>query len=80
MAHFRGTVQGSRGEVSRLGGKEYGLHVAANGWMCGVRVWAHYDEETGKDVFNVYRTGGSTYHGDSKLIATVTEGEEMLET
>lgn len=76
MAQFRGTVQGSRGEASRLGSKKGGLDTEANGWFCGVRVYAHYDEETGKDVFDIYRTGGSSRRTSSKLIATITEGEE----
>jgi len=39
MAQFRGTVQGSRGGASRLGGKSSGIDTTANGWDMGVRVW-----------------------------------------
>jgi len=71
MAHFMGTVQGSRGPVSRLGGKG-GLRVNANGWNCGVAVYARYDEKLKKDVFEVYENSGSGHGRETKLIATVT--------
>lgn len=32
MAHYRGTIQGSRGEASRLGHKSTGLVVEAQSW------------------------------------------------
>lgn len=38
MAQYRGTIQGARGEASRLGGKESGLHVTAASWQGAVRV------------------------------------------
>lgn len=35
MAHFRGTIQGTQGEASRLGTKETGLKLKAQPW----RAW-----------------------------------------
>jgi hypothetical protein len=35
MARFRGTVQGSRGEASRLGDSKNGLGTTCNGWKLG---------------------------------------------
>lgn len=32
MAHFRGTIQGTQGEASRLGTKKTGLQVRAQTW------------------------------------------------
>lgn len=58
MARFKGSVQGSRGEASRLGGTESGLRVYANGWRSGVMVRGEVNED-GEDVFYVYATGGS---------------------
>lgn len=58
MARFRGTVQGQRGEASRLGDR--GLSVAANGWDVGVEVDARpkpLDEE--RNMIVVRATGGS---------------------
>lgn len=71
MAQFRGTIKGSRGAVSRLGGKGSGLTTYASGWNLGVEVNAWHDEKTGKDYFKVYRTGGSNAQTGRKLIATV---------
>jgi hypothetical protein len=75
MARFRGTVQGQRGEASRLGNAKTGLTVTANGWDCGVRVeaFARISSATGEplDLFHIYATGGSN-GGEQKLIATVT--------
>lgn len=33
MAHFRGTIQGNRGQASRLGSKDSGLRVEAQSWQ-----------------------------------------------
>ena len=74
MARFRGRVKGQRGEVSRLGGKSSGLQVNANGWHAGVEVLASYDAEHDKDVFEVWRTGGSN-GGSKQLVARIVEGE-----
>ena len=38
MAHFYGTLQGSRGLASRLGGKSSGLNVVAASWQGAVSV------------------------------------------
>lgn len=69
MARFVGTVQGSSGEASRLGGVTSGLVTSANGWDLGVRVVA--EAVDGVDVMRVYANGGSHGNGQSKLIATV---------
>ena len=38
MAHFRATIQGSRGEASRLGTRSSGLQTVAASWQGAVRV------------------------------------------
>ena len=38
MAHFRGTLQGARGEASRLGTRSSGLQTVAASWQGAVRV------------------------------------------
>lgn len=73
MARFRGTVLGMKGEASRLGSKENGLNVVANGWESGIHVEAYVNDE-GQDCFNVFLTKGSGGYG-SKLIATVVDGK-----
>ncbi len=71
MAQFRGTVQGNRGEASRIGHKSSGLTVKCNGWQSGVTVHAKYDKETDKDFFYIYRTSGSSYKGEKVLLGVV---------
>ncbi len=77
MAHFRGTLRGSRGEASRLGSRVSGLTVTANGGTSGVKVDASVDHE-GNDRFQVILTDGS--HGpDRGVIAEVVDGRLMLD-
>lgn len=72
MAQFRATIQGQRGEASRLGTKNSGLRVTANGWDCGIAVQVSH--EHGKDVFRVWRTSGSNGGHSPLLLAEFTEG------
>lgn len=77
MAQFMGEVQGSRGAVHRLGGKESGMRTHCKGWGCGVRVIARTVD--GVDVFKVYRTTGSGGNGSEVRIATIrNDSEEVL--
>lgn len=71
MAQFLGSVQGQRGEATRLGSKNSGLVVRANGWQSGVKVVAGTNSD-GVDVFDIYATGGSGYGTGQGLIATVS--------
>lgn len=73
MAQFRGTISGSRGEASRLGGKSSGMKATVNGWNSGVTVRAFVDE-LGRDCFALYATGGSDQTGRSEYIGFVTAG------
>jgi hypothetical protein len=56
MAHFQGTVEGNRGEASRLGSKASGLHAALSSWQGRVAVDLWHDEKTGRDWAKVYLT------------------------
>jgi hypothetical protein len=38
MAHFRGVLQGCRGMVSRLGGKQSGIYASLNSWTNKISV------------------------------------------
>jgi hypothetical protein len=58
MAHFRATIEGSRGLASRLGTPKSGLKVTANGWDIGVTVYADVSPD-GEDRFEILLTGGS---------------------
>jgi len=75
MAHFRGTLRGCRGEVSRLGGEQSGIHTTANGWDIGVSVTGWYDKEKKTDVFVVSLTGGSNGGFSSIEIGRYTQAD-----
>lgn len=67
MAHFRGTLQGNRGETSRLGSKASGLEATLNGWNFGVRVSLFVDTN-GNDAVHIALTSGSDFRGAYKAI------------
>jgi len=69
MARFMARAQGSRGEVTRLGGDAV---ARVQGWTCGLRVDADQD---GKkiDVFTAYLTGGSRGNFPSRQLVQVVE-------
>jgi hypothetical protein len=71
MAQFRGTVEGSRSQVSRLGHKTSGLTTTCNGWNTGVECIARYNEEAERDEIMIFETSGSGYGGKRKHIHTV---------
>jgi hypothetical protein len=71
MAQYRGTVEGTRGQASRLGSKVSGLIVTANGWNVGAIV--RIDHEDGKDVVRVWKSNGSAVDGRCELIAEYSE-------
>lgn len=52
MAHFRGIIQGARGEASRLGHKSSGLRVEAASWQG--KVVTVLTEKDGVDYAHVY--------------------------
>lgn len=47
MAHFYGTVQGMRGEASRMGSKNSGMTTYTASWRGAVRCHAYHED--GKD-------------------------------
>ena len=70
MAQYIGTVQGGKGQASRIGNKVSGLMVTCSGWDVGVIAEIKY--EGGKDVIYIYETGGSN-DKRSKLIKKITK-------
>lgn len=69
MAQFRGTVEGNRSQVSRLGHKTSGLATECNAWDVGVSCFA--DHKDGKDVINITITGGSNRAGLTQILGWV---------
>ena len=57
MAHFRATIQGMRGEASRLGTKHSGMIATIDGWDIGCDVTIRHHD--GYDVVRISLTGGS---------------------
>ena len=54
MAQFRGTIQGGRGEASRLGHKSSGLTLQANGWDIGAEVSLRWNAQEQRDELCIY--------------------------
>jgi hypothetical protein len=71
MAQYRAVISTPRGQVSRLGHKTTGMRIELNGWGVGVKVVARFDEKTQEDVFDIFKTSGSSYRPTTELIATV---------
>ena len=59
MTHFRATIQGNRGEASRLGSKPSGIKATVNGWDIGTSIYAEHSELLQSDLIRVHFTGGS---------------------
>ncbi len=72
MAQFRATIQGNRKEASRLGTKDSGITATIDGWDDGVLVVV--DHIDGKDVFQIYSSGGTNGQDTGGLIATIKDG------
>lgn len=53
MAHFRGTLKGYRGQVSRWGSKDSGLYSNTASWEGSVSVSLWYNEKAKCDYASV---------------------------
>lgn len=76
MAHFYGSIQGSRGEATRMGTKNSGFRAHIRGWNIGVQVYLRtYFDDNGveRDMVEVYKTSGSNGSNSDELIATFKE-------
>ena len=75
MAHFRATIQGARGEASRLGGKSSGIYTTTRGWNIGVDCHLWYDAENDRDILTVTVDRGSgTGNGSISKAYTIIDG------
>ncbi len=73
MSQFYGSMQGSRGEATRTGGKNSGIEGHLRGWNIGVKIRCRHNITTGKDECDIYRTGGSNGAIADLFITTITE-------
>lgn len=67
MARFYATIQGNRGEASRMGTKKTGIQGHIRGWDIGCKVLLNVDSE-GKDMISIYLTSGSNNQGWSRFL------------
>ena len=72
MSQFYASIEGNRGEATRMGTKASGIHGHIRGWSVGARVDVWHDDETGLDQVSVYATGGSNARSRERLIARYT--------
>jgi hypothetical protein len=72
MAHFIGYMEGSRGQVSRLGTKRSGMVTQVQGWNFGVKAAIYYNEKTDRDEVRIMLTHGSGSYGSDKDLGTFT--------
>jgi len=63
MAMFFGTIQGGRGEATRLGHANTGLRTSARSYSGSIIVQLYYDEPTGVECADITVGEGSTNHG-----------------
>ena len=67
MGHFYASIQGNRGEATRMGSKSSGIEGHVRGWNVGCRVTCYVDSD-GKDHVAVELTNGSGHSGRSKSL------------
>ncbi len=79
MAQFYASIQGNRGEATRMGTKSSGIEGHIRGWDVGVKVIIRHDEATKQDVATVYVTSGSNGHSQSSHVGTFTTDNERGE-
>jgi hypothetical protein len=77
MAHFYGSIQGQRGEATRLGTKASGLHVTAASWQgaASVVLYSSGDEDRARVRLHPWRGSGSNV----LLYDGPVNGSEMAE-
>ncbi len=72
MAHFYGSVEGSRGEATRCGTKNSGITAHARGWDIGGHISMGYQVDTEEDAVEFLITSGSNGGGQFYSIGTFT--------
>ena len=73
MAQFYAEIQGNRGEATRMGTKDSGLHGHIRGWDIGCKAYMSHNDKTGQDEVTIYLTGGSNGSESDLLIGSFTE-------
>lgn len=68
MAHFFGTVRGSKGGTTRCGTRGSGITTHAAGWHGAIRTYVYQDED-GFDCYRVSLIPWQGSGGESRVIA-----------
>lgn len=76
MSRFYASIEGNRGRATRQETPNSGIQGHIRGWHVGAKVFCYVDPETGKDVVQVYSSGGS--NGSSRDILITEFGENDL--
>jgi hypothetical protein len=72
MSKFYASIQGNRGEATRMGTDKSGITGHIRGWHFGVNVKGFVGRD-GEDCFHVYLTHGSTGNGTDLHVGTYTK-------
>jgi len=72
MSKFYASVSNNRSTITKCGHKD-GLSAHIRGWNKGIEVNVSFNEETKKEIFEVYETSGSNGKGNKKLVFEVEE-------
>ena len=74
MARFYGEIQGkAKTRATREGTEQSGMWAHIRGWNIGVYIKCEVDEQTGKDIIYVYKTGGTNNPKLGDIIAIIEE-------
>lgn len=77
MSQFYASIQGNRGEATRMGSKASGITGHVRGWDVGARVDGYVKGES--DVVAVRATGGSNDNIHHRKIAEISrEGDTVF--
>ena len=69
MGHFYASIQGNRGEATRMGSKNSGIEGHVRGWNVGAKVRCYVDKD-GSDCVSVDLTSGSNSMGRLRHLGT----------
>ena len=75
MARFFGSIQGARGEATRLGSASSGIAARAQGWNIGARVDCSVGRD-GEDYCSVSLTTGSSGYGSDIYLGQASIGKD----
>jgi len=76
MAHFYGTLQGSKGQATRQGNRHSGISTSCQGWSCGIDVLGNSSMDL--DVFSVFLTSGTDNDKNRIMLGTFTR-QDLLD-